>query len=93
MHIVHCGRTILKNADGSVRKPLKTSFVSRPPDDVAAFIAEPVMGEGGIIVPPLNYFKEVKKVLDRHGILFIADEVQSGFATYRKDVCHRALRR
>ena len=49
-------------------------------DDVAAFIAEPVMGEGGIIVPPANYFKEVKKVLDRHGILFIADEVQSGFA-------------
>src|SRR5947207_8243974 len=48
-------------------------------DDIAAFIAEPVMGEGGIIVPPLNYFKEVKKVLDRHGILFIADEVQSGF--------------
>jgi 4-aminobutyrate aminotransferase len=49
-------------------------------DDVAAFIAEPVMGEGGIIVPPQNYFREVKKVLDRHGILFIADEVQSGFA-------------
>jgi 4-aminobutyrate aminotransferase-like enzyme len=48
--------------------------------DVAAFIAEPVMGEGGIIVPPANYFKEVKKVLDQHGILFIADEVQSGFA-------------
>ncbi|HWF38915.1 MAG TPA: aspartate aminotransferase family protein [Candidatus Acidoferrales bacterium] len=48
--------------------------------DVAAFIAEPVMGEGGIIVPPHNYFKEVKKVLDKHGILFIADEVQSGFA-------------
>src|SRR3984957_4286287 len=48
-------------------------------DDVAAFIAEPVMGEGGIIVPPANYFNEVKKVLDRHGILFIADEVQSGF--------------
>jgi 4-aminobutyrate aminotransferase / (S)-3-amino-2-methylpropionate transaminase / 5-aminovalerate transaminase len=47
--------------------------------DVAAFIAEPVMGEGGIIVPPPNYFQEVKKVLDRHGILFIADEVQSGF--------------
>src|SRR5271165_279342 len=48
-------------------------------NDVAAFIAEPVMGEGGIIVPPLNYFKEVKKVLDHYGILFIADEVQSGF--------------
>src|SRR6202048_1479494 len=49
-------------------------------DDVAAFIAEPVMGEGGIVVPPANYFKEVKKVLDERGILFIADEVQSGFA-------------
>jgi 4-aminobutyrate aminotransferase/(S)-3-amino-2-methylpropionate transaminase len=49
-------------------------------NDVAAFIAEPVMGEGGIIVPPLNYFREVKKVLDHYGILFIADEVQCGFA-------------
>ncbi len=48
--------------------------------DVAAFIAEPILGEGGIIVPPPNYFKEVKKILDQYGILFIADEVQSGFA-------------
>lgn len=48
-------------------------------DDVAAFIAEPVLGEGGIIVPPENYFKAVKRVLDNHGILFIADEVQTGF--------------
>lgn len=47
--------------------------------DVAAFIAEPVMGEGGIIVPPPDYFREIKKALDRHGILFICDEVQSGF--------------
>ncbi len=46
---------------------------------VAAFIAEPVMGEGGIIVPPPSYFKHVKEILDRRGILFIADEVQSGF--------------
>jgi 4-aminobutyrate aminotransferase len=46
---------------------------------IAAFIAEPVMGEGGIIVPPASYFRKVKEVLDRHGILFIADEVQSGF--------------
>jgi 4-aminobutyrate aminotransferase / (S)-3-amino-2-methylpropionate transaminase / 5-aminovalerate transaminase len=47
--------------------------------DVAAFVAEPVMGEGGIIVPPRSYFAEVKKILDERGILFIADEVQSGF--------------
>jgi 4-aminobutyrate aminotransferase-like enzyme len=44
-----------------------------------AFIAEPVMGEGGIIVPPQGYFKAVKQILDDEGILFIADEVQSGF--------------
>ena len=37
------------------------------------------MGEGGILVPATNYFREVKKVLDQHGILCIADEVQSGF--------------
>lgn len=47
--------------------------------DVAAFIAEPVLGEGGIIVPPFSYFKLVKEILDRRGILFICDEVQSGF--------------
>ena len=47
--------------------------------DVCAFIAEPVMGEGGIITPPDDYFKRVKQILDDEGILFIADEVQSGF--------------
>ena len=67
-----CGRQCAKAIDDVVR--FATS------NDVAAFIAEPVMGEGGIIVPPLNYFKEVKRVLDQQGILFIADEVQSGFA-------------
>jgi 4-aminobutyrate aminotransferase / (S)-3-amino-2-methylpropionate transaminase / 5-aminovalerate transaminase len=48
-------------------------------DNVAAFIAEPVMGEGGIITPPREYFKEIKKVLDEHGILLFTDEVQCGF--------------
>ncbi len=67
-----CGRQCAKAIEDVIR--FATS------GDVAAFIAEPVMGEGGIIVPPPNYFKEVKKVLDHHGILFIADEVQSGFA-------------
>jgi 4-aminobutyrate aminotransferase len=47
--------------------------------DVAAFIAEPVLGEGGIIVPHPDYFKLVKQILDDAGILFICDEVQSGF--------------
>ena len=48
--------------------------------DVAAFIAEPLLGEAGIIVPPIEYFKEVKKILDKYGILFISDEVQTEFA-------------
>lgn len=48
-------------------------------DNVAAFIAEPVQGEGGIIVPPAGYFQRVKQILDAKKILFFADEVQSGF--------------
>lgn len=47
--------------------------------DVCAFIAEPVLGEGGIIVPPEGYFRRVKETLDEMGILFICDEVQTGF--------------
>ena len=47
--------------------------------DVAAFIIEPVMGEGGLIVPPVSYLRRVKEILDRYDILLIADEVQSGF--------------
>ncbi len=66
-----CGRQCAKAIDDILQ--FATS------GDVAAFIAEPVMGEGGIIVPPPNYFREVKRILDRHRILFIADEVQCGF--------------
>ena len=47
--------------------------------DVACFLAEPVLGEGGIVIPPKGYFEAVKQLLDKHGILFVADEVQSGF--------------
>ncbi len=47
--------------------------------DVAAFVAEPIMGEGGIIVPPSSYFRGVKEILDQHRILLIVDEVQTGF--------------
>jgi len=50
------------------------------PESVAAVIAEPVLGEGGFVVPPRNYFKLLQNICRKHGILFIADEVQSGFA-------------
>ncbi len=49
------------------------------PDTVAAFIAEPVQGSGGVIVPPKTYFEKVQAVLRRHDVLFIADEVITGF--------------
>jgi 4-aminobutyrate--pyruvate transaminase len=49
-------------------------------DTIAAFIAEPVMGAGGVLVPPRTYFEKVQAVLARHDIAFIADEVICGFA-------------
>ncbi|MBU5440677.1 aspartate aminotransferase family protein [Paenibacillus sp. MSJ-34] len=48
-------------------------------DSIAAMIVEPVQGNGGIVVPPLDYFKEVEALLERHGVLLIADEIQTGF--------------
>jgi L-2,4-diaminobutyrate transaminase len=48
-------------------------------DTVGAFIAEPVMGAGGVLVPPKTYFSAVQEVLRRHDVLFIADEVICGF--------------
>ncbi len=50
------------------------------PESVAALIVEPVLGEGGFIIPPRDYFKILQDICRKHGILFIADEVQSGFA-------------
>src|SRR5256714_4495599 len=50
------------------------------PESVAAVIAEPVLGEGGFVVPPRDYFRLIQNICRKHGILFIADEVQSGFA-------------
>lgn len=47
--------------------------------EYVAFFAEPLQGTGGYIVPPKGYFKALKKVLDRYGILFVADEIQMGF--------------
>lgn len=49
------------------------------PKEVAAVIAEPVQGEGGFIVPPRGYFKRIREICDKHGILLICDEVQTGF--------------
>ncbi len=47
--------------------------------EYAAFYVEPIQGTGGYVVPPPNFFKELKKVLDEHGILLVVDEIQMGF--------------
>ena len=48
------------------------------PSEVAAVFVEPVQGEGGYIVPPAGWMREIRELCDRHGILLVADEVQSG---------------
>lgn len=58
---------------------LEEMILREGPDTVAAFIAEPVMGAGGVIVPPATYYEKVQAVLERYDVLFIADEVICGF--------------
>lgn len=58
---------------------LEKMIQDEDPDTVAAFIAEPIMGAGGVIIPPATYFEKIQAVLDRYDILFIDDEVICGF--------------
>ena len=58
---------------------LEKAILREGPDTVAAFIAEPVMGAGGVIPPPPAYFPRVREICDRHNVLLIADEVITGF--------------
>jgi 4-aminobutyrate aminotransferase / (S)-3-amino-2-methylpropionate transaminase / 5-aminovalerate transaminase len=47
--------------------------------EYAAFYVEPIQGTGGYVIPPMNFFKDLKKVLDQYGILLVVDEIQMGF--------------
>ncbi len=58
---------------------LEQLILREGPDTVAAFIAEPVMAAGGVLVPPRTYFEKVQAVLAKYDVLFIADEVVTGF--------------
>lgn len=58
---------------------LEREILAQGAGTVAAFIAEPVQGAGGVIVPPENFWPLVREVCDRHGVLLIADEVVTGF--------------
>jgi 4-aminobutyrate--pyruvate transaminase len=58
---------------------LDALIVREGPDTVAAFIAEPVMGAGGVIVPPNTYFEKIMAVCEKHDVFMISDEVICGF--------------
>lgn len=58
---------------------LEREIQFQSPDTVAAFIAEPIQGAGGVIVPPENYWPLIRDVCDRYGVLLIADEIVTGF--------------
>ena len=72
---VKAGETIGQAA----ARALEEAIVREGPDTVGAFIAEPVQGAGGVIVPPDDYFPRVREICDAYEVLLIADEVITGF--------------
>jgi 4-aminobutyrate--pyruvate transaminase len=60
-------------------RELEDTIQREGPDTIAAFIAEPVQGAGGVVIPPPGYFERVQAILKKHDILLIADEVITGF--------------
>ena len=58
---------------------LERLILAEGPETVAAFFAEPIMGAGGVILPPATYFEKIQRVLRRHDVLFVVDEVICGF--------------
>src|SRR6266540_4073092 len=68
-----------ETAGQTAARLLEEAIVSEGPDTVAAFIAEPIHGGGGVLYPTDDYFPLVRRVCGRHNVLFIADEVITGF--------------
>lgn len=58
---------------------LEDKILAVGPDKVAAFIAEPIQGAGGVIIPPASYWPEIQRIVDKYGILLISDEVICAF--------------
>ena len=65
--------------DFSLRELKKLLKSQTAPEETAAMVIEPVLGEGGYVVPPAGFLPELRKLCDEHGILLVADEVQTGF--------------
>ncbi|KAA9021844.1 4-aminobutyrate--2-oxoglutarate transaminase [Niallia endozanthoxylica] len=69
-----------RELDDSLIKQFQTFFLSEvPPEEIAAIIMEPVQGEGGFVIPSAYFVQQVKAICEKYNILFIADEIQTGF--------------
>ena len=80
-HYYHEGRPGESEEQFATRRAqeLEQMILAEGPDTVAAFIAEPVMGAGGAIIPPRTYFQKMQAVLAKYDVLMVADEVITGF--------------
>ena len=80
-HFYHAGRPGESEDEFASRcaEELEKLILAEGPDTVAAMFAEPVMGAGGVIVPPRGYFPKIQAVLSKYDVLFVADEVICGF--------------
>ena len=79
-HCYHCPYGLTRDdCDLTCATELERTIEFEGADTVAAFIGEPVMGAGGVIVPPDGYWQEIERICRKHGVLLIADEVITGF--------------
>jgi 4-aminobutyrate aminotransferase len=72
-------------AISELEKVLKTQTA---PEETAAIVVEPILGEGGYVVPPAGYLPRLREICDRHGILLVIDEIQSGFGRSGRFFAH-----
>jgi 4-aminobutyrate---pyruvate transaminase len=72
------GETIAQLVDRLIRE-IEQTILREGPETIGAFFAEPILGAGGVVIPPPNYYKRLQALLRRHDILFVADEIITGF--------------
>ena len=88
----HPFRGNLKTVGDDVLHLIETTLTKYvPPKEVAAIVLEPLQGEGGYLLPPKDFFKKLRRICDKHGILMICDEVQAGMGRTGKMFAYEHL--